>query len=287
MKGRRAMSEYELKPEEARLYLVSLQAKCDRLRNRKRRATKREKLFLIVHLSLFVSAIVVSRFVHNSFFGMGLLLAALQSVRAIIIVLEPSYHSHRFTPDESENVNRAIADAQEIEYIGLFADALSLDVGQDRTPLREALTRLLPQLTDKNANLLNVQQRHNLNRGLQAGTKSGNYEGGDQFHASKFADYCIAIMQAFSVVGDKASVKTVEKLALMKPESEQQGRVRNAARYYLPLIQQRAQEEDNSAILLRASDTGTLRNQLLRPAASSANETDAQQLLRAATSEES
>ena len=199
----------------------------------------------------------------------------------------PVNRSLKFNPDESENVERALAVTQEIELVGLFADALYLDIGLERPPLMAALTRLLPKLTAADDYLLNARQRKNLYDALSYGLKSETYRDDERLRGCKFADYCISILEALSKIGGKDALRSIEKLAKMNAPSAQQARVRDAARHYLPLIQQRAQEDKDSAILLRASHAGTPQNQLLRPAAPTANETDAQQLLRATTSEES
>ena len=280
------MSEYELTPEETRLYLAAMQAKCDRLLVRQQRSGRREKLFACFSLTLFAVAGIVTLFASVYSFGFILLLAGINSIRAVITLSPSNNYPKGFNPDESEYVNRAIAATQDIEFVGLFADALCLNVGQDRILVIAALTRLLPQLTHEDAALFNTRQRRNLRVALYAGLKSKNYEGGNQFYADDFAAFCIATIQGLSEVGGEESITLVEKLANMKSESAQQARVRDAAHHYLPLIQQRAREEDASANLLRAADVMTPTTQLLRPATHSTNPTDAQQLLRATPNEE-
>jgi hypothetical protein len=280
------VSKYELTPDEDSHCLALLKLKCDNLKKRNRKIGCQARWFGLLTIILLLCFCIFGRSAPRYATASVTLAALIISFKGIKPLFDEYNRSYYIIPSKRTKVNQAISNTNEIDYVGLFAEALVLPLGIEGFALIDALTRLLPKLTSDDALLLDAQQRKNLCNALQHGMKTANYQDDTKFTGSNFAEFCIAIMQAFSVIGNKEAIKPLEKLAAMNPESEQQTRVRDAARHYLPLIQQRAWEENDSAILLRASDAGTPENQLLRPAACAANETDAQHLLRAATSEE-
>ena len=278
------MSKYELTPDEARLSFVSLQAKCDRKRRRQKRNSSLSMITAIGAVGMLWAQ-------RTPYFivTVGLCVAALGNLLLITVDHEVNYKRrqlYNFTPDQIKVVICAVATTEDVRCVGVLTDALNLGVGIELYLLMRTLTRLLPKLTVDDAQLLNTRQRRILIATLEDASDIFNYNRID-FNADDLADLSIKIIQMFSIIGDNGAINSVEKLAVMTSHADEQTRVRDAAIHYLPLIQQRANEENDSHILLRASNTGAPLNQLLRPAAPTTNETDAQQLLRAAaTSEE-
>ncbi len=143
----------------------------------------------------------------------------------------------------------------------VIADLLkSVGLGNDgyRTEMRNMLLRLLPQLRASDSAALNAAQKQALARALS-------------FNDTELT---LAILKALEQVGDDSAVPQVQKIAAGRGDVSRDWQIMEAANECLPYLQMRA--EDRQAA-----------SQLLRPAAFSANETDAQQLLRANPTKES
>jgi hypothetical protein len=174
-----------------------------------------------------------------------------------------------------QNTAAQLAETEDPRYIGPLIEAcMSINVERvngQASPAREALIRRLPQLRADETHLINSQQRQLLNRFL-----AGNavWYGGN-------VRLAVAILQAYEQVGDSAALPIVERLAA----GERGGMVRavrEAAQQCLIFLRPRAEAEQANQQLLRASDgNATPTDVLLRPVASSSQETDPQQLLRA------
>jgi len=90
------------------------------------------------------------------------------------------------------------------------------------------------------------------------------------------------ILQALGVIGDERAIGSVERLL----ERAKSPEVRLAAANLLPVLQQRAAENEASSLLLRASHSPSDSEQTLLRAAWESSVTDSSQLLRMATSAE-
>ena len=133
-----------------------------------------------------------------------------------------------------------------------------------------ALTRLLPQMKASDASLLHPKQRAILYKMLRP------------LHVGAHAPLICAILRALEQVGDQSAFAPVSKLARMRTFTPTQNKVRDAAANCLSYLSLNSDNARNSQTLLRASSamSVTTPDMLLRPAASYAQETPAEQLLR-------
>jgi hypothetical protein len=175
---------------------------------------------------------------------------------------------HRLTllPWQTESMKR-LAEYDSVKGVGFLSEVLDWPDSSSQTAASVALTRLLPRLKASDAPLLNARQRLCLYRRLTVGAANRD-------HA-----LILAILKAMEQVGDPAAVGYVTKLAQSRPLTVAQRRVVQAAKECLPYLQRRADLNENSQFLLRASQAEELSpHTLLRPA--SRQETAPEQLLR-------
>jgi len=123
----------------------------------------------------------------------------------------------------------------DIRAVGPLAEALEHEDGQVYARIVRALTRLLPRLTDKDADLLNAEQRDCLHRALLNGDPN------------REARFLIAILRALAQVGDARSLPAIETLAASGADTRHEKRVRGAAlRCLAALRKRRARERADS-----------------------------------------
>ena len=172
-----------------------------------------------------------------------------------------------------------------VEEIGLMGGIRAIPplFAALQSPLREAhewaiykaLTALLPLITVRDANLLNLDARRAITRWLSTS---------DDFERPNICPDAlrIAALKALGQVGYSRDIPLVERLAKMRGYTTGQARVRLAAIQCLPHLRANCVEVEGAHTLLRASQFAeTQPETLLRPASTS-GQTDAAELLRGA-----
>jgi hypothetical protein len=156
----------------------------------------------------------------------------------------------------------------DVRIVGPLAEALHFGHRPTRLAAERALVRLLPLLTAEHRDLLTGKQRADLYR-----ASSG-----------KNTNLTLAILPALKHIGDAAAIPYVEHVAAWTGDSEQIVRARALAQECLALLRERAEEERNPKILVRAADAPRTGTESLLRAAGSARDEDGAQMLRASES---
>lgn len=178
---------------------------------------------------------------------------------------------------EMADAARQLAAYDNVRGIGPLAEALEWPEPAIQEVAAMALTRLLPQLQATDSGLLSAKQRACLCRYLKMS------------HVYKHDKLMLAILKALEQIGDAQAVPYVKRLAASVALTPIQRKVKRAAEECLPFLNARADQTKASQMLLRASgleDVGSGSTILLRPASSN-EETEPLQLLRAAREESS
>jgi hypothetical protein len=140
----------------------------------------------------------------------------------------------------------------------------------------QALTHLLPRLTAEDSSQLSAKQRQNLPRVLQ-------YVANPRSTRRYNIPFALAILKALEEIGDGVAIPSIQRLAKMKPRTEEQRLLREAAEMCLSRLRERDQEVELQNSLLRASSSVPT-DTLLR-AVTETPTTDPTQLLRAGQEE--
>jgi len=164
----------------------------------------------------------------------------------------------------------ALTRSPDVRMVGPLLDALSLAVGERRQAIVLLLTALLPQLSARDAPLLNAGQRRRLCAVLTLG------------EALEETAFVVAILQALEQVGDEGALPSVQRLARRRSRDVRAQPVCAAARKCLPRLLERVEKDRESQALLRAVPVSE--ETLLRPARGS-SPSDPDQLLRSDASE--
>ncbi len=175
---------------------------------------------------------------------------------------------HRITllPGRSEEMKQ-LAQYDSVKGVGFLAEVLEWPDTSAQLAAGDALVRLLPRLKSSDSPLLNERQRACLYHRLKLSNARKDYT------------LIMAILKALEQVGDLNAVGYVKKLSESRPMTAVQKRIVQAAQDALPYLQRRADRNEGSQYLLRASHAVDYAPQeLLRP--SSENATPSEELLR-------
>lgn len=174
-----------------------------------------------------------------------------------------------------------LVSSRDIHVVGSLVDTLKLDDGQLHQTAIQGLTDLLPRLQPKDSDLLNTEQRNQLCRVLS--TPPSKYFNDARLLGQSTTDlsvpFRVAILQAFTQVGDSRVLPTVERLAKGNAKTEAQKRIQEAAQECLPAIRLRAKQEQNQQTLLRSSKASDEGADTLLRATTGGNEDPSDQLL--------
>ena len=170
-------------------------------------------------------------------------------------------------------------DAEEIAKLGgvkalepLFA-ALKVVSRKQRPAIRDALTRLLPQLRANDAYLLTSNMRNRIRTWLGEQVNT-------DWNILCSDDLRIAALKALEQVGDTDDIPVVTRLANMHAQTSEQTRVKQAAIECLPMLKAHCGETAAARTLLRAANAEDARPETLLRAATSLPETASAELLR-------
>ena len=152
---------------------------------------------------------------------------------------------------------QAVAEMNDAQIIGSLLEASQAGKSGIHKTARTALLKLLPALRASDSAALSVMDKQNMARTL-------NFND---------AELTLAILKALEQVGDASAIPAVQKMAKGRGDVSRDWQIMESARQCLPFLEQSAENRQAAA-------------QLLRPAAYTANATDAQQLLRATPNEE-
>lgn len=156
----------------------------------------------------------------------------------------------------------ALARFEDVQDIGLVLDALDVTDPSSRIDISNALVRLLPRLTVRDASWLNQRQRERLCKLLAGAT----------------TELAIEILKVLEQIGDEAALPYAQRLTVAPDPM-----LRQAAAECLLFIQQRAEEKRAHQTLLRPSSASEVTPEyLLRPGVGP-SEVEPQQLLRPPT----
>lgn len=136
---------------------------------------------------------------------------------------------------------RRLAEYDSVKGVGLMVEVLEWPDPASKIAATSALIRLLPRLKTSDAHLLNPDQRHILYKRLTLGNVRTEY------------DLIIATLKALEQVGDLSAVGYVQKLSQARAVTSAQVRVVQAAQDCLPYLLKRAEANQSSQYLLRAS----------------------------------
>lgn len=170
--------------------------------------------------------------------------------------------------DSRNKLQTLLTQQTDVRAIGIWLDLRALHERPTYSLINRALTALLPKLRASDAILLNQQQRRELYNMLKE---------------RKDRSFVLIVLSALEQIGDSDALWPVEQLAEGQYLAAKDAEIRQRAVECLEYLQIHASEVDAQQILLRASNTETGQpEQLLRPV-KTAEETPADQLLRAPT----
>ena len=176
-----------------------------------------------------------------------------------------------FAAIEARTDYGTIADIPEYLKLGIAPPGEDGAITEAILLRRQALTRLLPQLTPEDAVLLAPRQYkflYNLLQGGQSGYPNG---------------LLIAIVAMAQRLEDTTALNAVRRCAQMDAPTEEERALRRAARNALRVLREKAEREKTGATLLRASSAPAGKETLLRAAQSKPSDRETQTLLRAAS----
>jgi hypothetical protein len=136
---------------------------------------------------------------------------------------------------------RRLAEYDSVKGVGLMVEVLEWPDPASKLAASSALIRLLPRLKTSDAHLLNPDQRQILYKRLTLGNVRAEYE------------LIMATLKALEQVGDVSAVGYVQKLSQARATTSAQVRVVQAAQDCLPYLLKRAESNQSSQYLLRAS----------------------------------
>ena len=167
---------------------------------------------------------------------------------------------------------KLLAALDDARMVGPLLDAILVHSrdGHLKSPVREALTRLLPRLKASD-------MAHGLPRHITALNKEIDFCRAWKWGAAEEVAYALIVLQALEQVGDESSVPVVEQVL----QTTKNDAVRHAAEACLPFLRQRAATGKNT--LLRAAPPAS--TDLLLPA-QSVGPADPNVLLRSVSSGE-
>lgn len=231
-------------------------------RLRKRKWSKHDTFFVGWFVLYFFGAVLLETS-HPSL--TGLYFAYVFIMCGIAYVAEKKHPRNRL-----KKTANALAMFEDVRTVGPLAESLELRGNYTSKFASRALIHLLPRLQPTDAELLNAEQRACLCRILE--TIGGPTDIG----------LSLAILKAFQAVGGAEVLPTVKSLARKLAWTNAGKKLREAAQECLPAVEARAQEQTAHQTLLRASSPSqTSADVLLRPADTSASETEPRELLRA------
>ena len=167
---------------------------------------------------------------------------------------------HRITllPGRSEEMKQ-LAQYDSVKGVGFLAEVLEWPDTSAQLAARDALVRLLPRLKSSDSPLLNERQRACLYRRLRLS------------NSRKDDNLIFAILKSLEQVGDLNAVGYVKKLSESRPLTAAQKRIVEEAQECLPYLYRRADLNEGSQYLLRASHAVDYApEQLLRPSSETA-----------------
>ncbi len=172
------------------------------------------------------------------------------------------------------------AELDDIRAVGPLADALAIESRHIRAVAETKLIELLPRLKASDAELLNKEQRGQLNGVLRRSVARFRWRG--YSNPSRREDLAVAILKAYEQVGDAKALPGVEWLASGQGLAARVPEIQEAAKACLLYLRERVEKEQARQTLLRpSSQTLDSESLLLRPA--QGTESDPQQLLRPAS----
>ncbi len=166
---------------------------------------------------------------------------------------------------------RKLAKSPDIRGVGHFIEALDFGDKEIRAEAVDALMGQLPRLKASDSRLLNDDQRAVLYKQLRG----------------KNTKLILAILESLEQIGDAKAIPPVESLAGNAGSESRDSQIAASAKACLPALRLRAEQERASQTLLRpTTNEGAESEILLRPMAN-AQDTPAEQLLRAANPDSS
>jgi hypothetical protein len=152
--------------------------------------------------------------------------------------------------------------------VGALIERWSVSLGADSKAMSGLLIAALYRIKTSDASLLTRAHRSILNEGLRAPEFDRN------------AELLVAVLCAYSQVGDETSLPAIEDLARHEGEPGPEHRVREAARNCLAELRPRLERQRPGKELLRASGETTAPEILLRAADGAAPRSQPSEMLR-------
>ena len=131
-----------------------------------------------------------------------------------------------------------LAERDDIRAVGPLAEALRSWDTEIQRIAEQALIRLLPRLRSDNDMLLTLEQRKCLYRALRG----------------KNVELSLSILSALKYMGDFEALPHVQRLASLQARTSAEHRLRDAAQYCLPILEERIKIQHAVTTLLRASE---------------------------------
>ena len=170
------------------------------------------------------------------------------------------------SPQSHHNALDALLPIADTRAIGPLLDLLPTAFAGQRKAILSLLTRLLPQLQDRDASLLQPSHRSQLRSTLLEGEFQQEHE------------YLLAILKALEQIGNSEDLALVTRIAIGQSDSWQEHQVREAARACLPRLREHVEQLKHRDILLRPA-FAVAPEELLHPAIAE-TDPDPTQLLR-------
>ena len=163
-----------------------------------------------------------------------------------------------------------------IQAVGtLFEMLRCAEEPQVQTTIHHALTRLLPQMTPADANLLTPYARQTMRGWLSAFNVAFGMKG-------RLNNLRVASLKALEHIGESRDIPVVERLTEMNLRVCDEWDVQATAIHCLPILRANCAEVEAARTLLRASQAEDARSDTLLRPAGGAEQTDSAELLRGA-----
>ena len=247
-----------------------ISARLKAINNQAISATRRNRKSRIILCCGFVISSIVMLFLHILLNQDSVLFSALFFASFVFVSVGITATWSWDSP--TYNIAEVARDGGVKAIAPLFATLQTEQSALQVQAIRNALTRLLPQMEASDAPLLTPACHQTIHEWLAIRSVEISVE-------SHHNDLRIAALKALQQVGDFRDISAVEQVATTQNRAPDTARVRQAASECLPLLRARCGKLEASRTLLRASSFEDARPEtLLRPASGAGQNTSAELL---------
>jgi hypothetical protein len=193
--------------------------------------------------------------------------STISGITPLILLISTVFFAALMKRERAKLVSE-ISQYDNVRMVGPLINALYLRSKVTRTQAAIKLRQLLPKMRSEDKDLLDKEQRSQMN--LYLGRSVSALLPDDN-------ELSLAILKAYSAIGDESEVPVVRRIAQGKGRSGKDAEIRHAAQAYLDGVERRQKKLREPQILLRSTEAhGNDDGSLLRPvegAQQSASET--------------